>query len=273
MSGVRSQESGARRQKAAVALLLCVSASLRLVAQDLFVDFSDVAAGTADIYITEGPSANIYNNTWRYSQKDRIVYLNNTGAPSNPQLVNIFNNSFIITYSPAVNMDGPGYNNSTINVKNNIFYDTQTGSGNNFCVYFNTTNLMLGLRFDYNHYYGFNTGGKYWGGTFGELNVTQMRAIGYETNGASGDPLYVALSSASAPLAADLALQITSPCRDVGTNLSTYFTTDKNSITRPQGSAWDIGAYEYQAGGGSTTYRGFSFGSGVKLIGAGSVRQ
>jgi hypothetical protein len=40
---------------------------------------------------------------------------------------------------------------------------------------------------------------------------------------------------------------------------------------RPQGAAWDIGAYEYIAP--STTYNGFRFGSGVKLLNRVTIRQ
>jgi hypothetical protein len=40
--------------------------------------------------------------------------------------------------------------------------------------------------------------------------------------------------------------------RDQGTNLSSYFSTDKDGVSRPQGSAWDIGAYEYVPGGDTT---------------------
>jgi len=35
---------------------------------------------------------------------------------------------------------------------------------------------------------------------------------------------------------------------DQGVDMSLYFNTDKNSVSRPQGSGWDIGAYEYTAG-------------------------
>ncbi len=33
--------------------------------------------------------------------------------------------------------------------------------------------------------------------------------------------------------------------KDQGTDESAYFATDKDGVSRPQGSAWDIGAYEY----------------------------
>jgi hypothetical protein len=56
---------------------------------------------------------------------------------------------------------------------------------------------------------------------------------------------------------------------NAGFDLSAYFTTDADGNTRT--GTWDLGAFEYIAP--STTYRGFSFGSGVKLIGPGSVRQ
>ncbi|HPL63708.1 MAG TPA: choice-of-anchor Q domain-containing protein [Syntrophales bacterium] len=38
--------------------------------------------------------------------------------------------------------------------------------------------------------------------------------------------------------------------RDQGTSMSSYFTSDREGIPRPVGSAWDIGAFEYRTGGG-----------------------
>lgn len=38
---------------------------------------------------------------------------------------------------------------------------------------------------------------------------------------------------------------LTDPIINVGTNLSSIFTTDKANLSRPQGTNWDIGAYEF----------------------------
>ncbi len=38
--------------------------------------------------------------------------------------------------------------------------------------------------------------------------------------------------------------------KDQGTSMASYFTTDKDGVSRPQGSAWDMGAYESLTGGG-----------------------
>ena len=214
-----------------------------------FYSTSSTGGGTAEIYVTEGPSVNIYNNTWRYSGKGRIIYVYNTFNPSNTQQINIFNNSFIINYTPAVDIEGPGYDNTTINVKNNIFYDVMTGSGNNFCVYLNTTNVMSGLTFDYNLYKTFNSGNTFFSWNGGEYTVVTLRSSRhFETNGIQSDPLFSALGTAASPLSADLNLRTNSAAKDVGVSLAAYFTTDKIGTARPQGSAWDIGAYELGAG-------------------------
>jgi hypothetical protein len=44
-------------------------------------------------------------------------------------------------------------------------------------------------------------------------------------------------------------LRAQSVARDAGTTLTT-FNTDIVGVHRPQGSAWDIGAYEFVEGGG-----------------------
>ena len=58
-----------------------------------------------------------------------------------------------------------------------------------------------------------------------------------------GDPQFVN------PGGGDFHLQPGSAARDVGTNLSAFFNTDYAGAARNQGGAWDIGAYEFGAGG------------------------
>jgi hypothetical protein len=47
--------------------------------------------------------------------------------------------------------------------------------------------------------------------------------------------------------AEDFHLTSGSPAKDAGTSLSGTFTTDYDGIARPQGSAWDIGAFEFSS--------------------------
>jgi len=54
-----------------------------------------------------------------------------------------------------------------------------------------------------------------------------------------GDPKFTSI------VTPDFHIGATSPARDAGTSLSGAFTTDILGVSRPQGSAWDIGPYEY----------------------------
>ncbi len=72
-------------------------------------------------------------------------------------------------------------------------------------------------------------------------SLNGFKSLGYETNSLVGNPLFVNLGS-NPP---DLKLQSTSIAVDAGLTL-TYVINDFNGISRPQGAAYDIGAYEYQ---------------------------
>jgi len=83
-----------------------------------------------------------------------------------------------------------------------------------------------------------------------------------ETGGISGgDPTFVSPSDNCVATACDFSLQAGSVLIDNGVDLSAYFTTDYAGTSRPQGIAWDIGAYEYASG--DLTPSAFSFGADV----------
>ena len=60
---------------------------------------------------------------------------------------------------------------------------------------------------------------------------------GYNANGVNDDPDFTNAASG------DFTLLSASPAINAGTTLATV-TTDRNKVTRPQGSAYDMGAYE-----------------------------
>ena len=89
----------------------------------------------------------------------------------------------------------------------------------------------------------------------------QTQFSGEGTGLVEGDPLFVNVGGN------DYHLQLSSPAIDAGVVHSAYSTffslyglsiqVDKEGIARPQGPAWDIGAFEYQpanGGGGTPTY-------------------
>lgn len=88
---------------------------------------------------------------------------------------------------------------------------------------------------DYNNFSGNANMGR--GGAFGDW--AHWRATTFDGSGTSST---ASLDSNFVPTSGDTV------AKDAGVNLSSLFTTDKNGNTRS--GAWDIGAFEYQSGGG-----------------------
>jgi len=104
-------------------------------------------------------------------------------------------------------------------VKNNIIWD-QVGGSNAF------TNSASGTTAQYNDFYGTTSYG----------SATQSNNI---NENPQWDSSYALTSSSPSG---------TGHVVDGGTSLSSVFTTDINGASRPQGSGWDMGAYEYGSG-------------------------
>ncbi len=94
---------------------------------------------------------------------------------------------------------------------------------------------------NYNLWYNSEVGGIYTsvGGTSYHSNdqATYKSATGFDANGLWADPVFV---STSIP---DFHLQATSPCIDTGTDVG--LTEDYEGRAIPQGTGFDMGAYEY----------------------------
>lgn len=115
---------------------------------------------------------------------------------------------------------------STVYSKNNIIYGS---SASQPALYIESTGTFNSANDDY-------------------YTVTVPSGSGVTvTNDQTGDPLFVSNGS-------NFHLQATSPAKDHGTSaVSGLVTTDFDGISRPQGTAYDIGAYEYDTGGGGDT--------------------
>ena len=122
---------------------------------------------------------------------------------------------------------GSGHNGK---VFNNIFVEDGSDPATDSRGWYGSAVGITGLTADYNLVLGTGAG----------TTKVGFQTAGLETNGINGsNPLFVSTSTN------DFTLQVGSPAINEGTDLSAYFTTDFASTTRPQGPAWDIGAYEY----------------------------
>jgi hypothetical protein len=68
---------------------------------------------------------------------------------------------------------------------------------------------------------------------------------GYDTNSVSAQP---SLDANYVPTASDTV------AKDKGVSFASLFTTDKLGVVRPQGPAWDIGAFEFASGAATLPY-------------------
>jgi len=158
-----------------------------------------------------------------------------------------YNNTFY-NNQVAVSMQTSGTNPpQNIRIKNNIFYDTRATASN--VMVHGESSDAIPTELDYNIYVTGNTKNDIlrFDGIYGWRTLAEIQATpGWELNGQQIDPQFVNISygiGVNSHLN-DMQIQPTSPAKDAGVSLSGDFTTDKTGLTRPQGAAWDIGAYE-----------------------------
>ena len=143
----------------------------------------------------------------------------------------IYNNTVINNEIAQIILTGT----SAATIKNNIMKH----AGANTDLIMISFNSRAGTTADYNDYY--KTAGRFgsWGSDYC-ANITEWRSTsGQGANSIEDNPDFVSPPS-------NLKLESYSPCVNAGTTIASI-TEDMNGTSRPQGSAYDIGAYEYQA--------------------------
>ena len=180
------------------------------------------------IYSSGGANITIRNNIFYNCQAGWSIQI----YPHSHSNLTIINNTFYghgyngLNGQPGAIVIAPSEGGlSTAEISNNIFYDPAVGG-----IYW-YSGIMSGVTVRNNLTYN------------GTVTATTMPSGVTESGNINNtDPKFVNLNTH------DLHLQSGSPAINAGVALSAV-TTDFDSVSRPQGSAYDIGAYEYAGTG------------------------
>ena len=129
---------------------------------------------------------------------------------------------------------------SNVIAKNNIFYNNSTGT----LLQIDNSNDLSNISLNNNLYYSI-VGSNIKVGDINYLLSGFHSVFSQELNGISGDPLF------TNPSALDFHINSNSPAIDKGVTL-TNVTNDFDGNSRPAGSGYDIGAYEYGSTAGTS---------------------
>jgi hypothetical protein len=193
-------------------------------------------------------SIEIYGNLIANSTYDGLTF---AGSLADSLSARVYNNTFYQNYEPEwgseIRVHATGATISTLEVRNNIIYS----DSNSRCLIDDAGSIT---NHSNNVYY------RPGGGTLVIANgnsYTASDVASWEPTALGDDPL---LENPSAPpsgfigtLGIDikpdsdgLSLTADSPARDAGATLDVAYASSINSVTRPSGAGWDIGAYELE---------------------------
>jgi hypothetical protein len=189
----------------------------------------------------------IYNNVFQVATASvngyqRGIEWSENGNSTSFTDVRVCNNTFVDIYGyyPCAFAAAPGWNGATpsvssFTIENNIFYNCYSP----VVLFGAESGASVGnFTIDYNAVYA----GAHGGTAFSVCGSTPT-----QSHLRTGNVAFTTYSERSG--GNDIHLKSTDTiAKDYGVSLASFFTTDKDGVTRPQGSAWDIGAYEYNSG-------------------------
>jgi hypothetical protein len=249
-----------------------------VVEQNLFynnLDFASTVGGTAMMFLSYSDSNTVRNNVFINPHSYYTIEFGYGSSYNNIQNNTVYaprslcGAIYLYPQDAGSPTEGPG--NKALN---NIFYVPkilELDSGN-----------MIGAQFDYNYYYSSNesqawhrTSANYY--TFAAWKTySSQDAHSIFSNDANNLKFISTTGYPTNCTSMNLNLQGTSPAINVGTTIAS-FNVDYLNTSRPQGAAWDIGAYEYQntvtikAGQTYTTLSGLATGYANKDMVAASI--
>lgn len=247
-----------------------------------FYNNKEVAAGstasTSQVFLSGfGGTLYIFNNTFVNSHPilgggNAALYIQDGTQETGDNPVvdyHIYNNTFwnhhnmlyIRSMSEGYDIDRAGYD---LDIRNNIFYQGHYTGTTYYAVVMHcdneANNCSAPTTLDYNrYYYATHTSSQnviviVYSGSTTYYTLSQAQVLGFEANGAYGDPSFTDISAGLGATSSSNNLTLSSEIS--GTDLSAYFTTDKVGTTR---TGWTIGAYEYNSGSGViTSYRAWT---------------
>lgn len=203
--------------------------------------------GTGAIFLSQGPSVNIYNNIFsRNWSTTATIPVGYAVPPGMKQVVRIYNNTFLRgAGTTIISMGNKSSDARELYVENNIFINDR-GLRANFTMFAATDSLNEPTVLDHNIYwspdwsesqmYVANFGGGY-------LTLPQVKARGFEQAGQYRNPGLLDVFN-SKPQLRNFEPASTSPARGAGRNFSKFFSDDFEGVHRPAPPApWTIGAF------------------------------